>query len=395
MMAFSLAWITILGLFAHSAFRKIGLPGLLGLLLLGALGGPYGFDLIDQQVMELSSDLRKVALIVILFRAGLGIKRDTLNKVGKNAFKLSFIPCMMEGAAVMLTAYYVFGYPFLEAGMLGFILAAVSPAVIVPAMLKLIEAGKGEEKGVPTMILAGASLDDVVAITFLTSFLGIFAGSQMPLWRQVMSIPISIISGLLLGLVVAIMLLNLFNKVDMRHTKKTLIIVGAGIIMTTIEDVMEPFLPIASLIGIMFVGFIILERKPKIAEALAEKLNKIWVLAEVLLFTMVGAVVNIPLAIEAGLVGVVIIIIGLVARSAGVFLSTPSKEFTKQERLFCILSYTPKATVQAAVGTLPLAAGAIKGEEVLAFAVLAIVITAPIGAWLIQWGGKNLLTESR
>ncbi|RQD70497.1 MAG: sodium:proton antiporter [Tindallia sp. MSAO_Bac2] len=390
-MAISLALITILGMLFHSLFRKIGLPGLLGLLLLGALGGPYGLDFIDGQVVEISADLRQIALIVILLRAGLGIKRDTLNQVGVNALKLSFLPCIMEGMTITAAAFYLFNFSFLEAGMLGFIIAAVSPAVIVPSMLSFIEEGKGEEKGIPTMMLAGASLDDVVAITFLTSFIGIYSGRQVALWQQVLSIPMAIFTGLLLGLLVAVALLKLFNSIDIRHTKKTLILIGTGVLMTGVEDLMQGVVPMASLIGVMFVGFIILERMPRVAEALSSKLNKVWVLAEIVLFTMVGAVVNVPLALEAGLVGIALIVIGLSARSLGVFLSLAGKQHTMREKMFCIISYIPKATVQAAVGALPLAAGAVKGEEILAFAVLSIVITAPLGAWLIQWGGKNLL----
>ncbi len=390
-MALSLAWIVLLGMLFHSVFRKIGLPGLLGLLLLGVLGGPYGFNFIDEQVIEISADLRKVALIVILLRAGLGIKRETLNQVGVNALKLSFIPCVMEGMAIMAAAYYFFHYSFLEAGMLGFIIAAVSPAVIVPSMLRFIETGKGEKKGIPTMILAGASLDDVVAITFLTAFIGIYGGSQVALWQQFLSIPIAIITGLILGLAVAMILIMFFNRLDIRNTKKTLMLVGAGILMTGIEDALQSLLPVASLIGIMFVGFILLERKPDVASALSSKMNKVWVLAEIILFTMVGAVVNIPLALEAGLTGMILIGLGLAARSIGVFFSLSGKLFSARERLFCVVAYTPKATVQAAVGALPLAAGAPMGEEILAFAVLAIVLTAPVGAWLIQWGGESLL----
>lgn len=390
-MALSLAWIVLLGMFFHGVFRKIGLPGLLGLLMLGVLGGPYGLNFIDEQVIQISADLRKVALIVILLRAGLGIKRETLNQVGINALKLSFIPCVLEGIAVGMAAYYFLQYSFLEAGMLGFIIAAVSPAVIVPSMLRFIEEGKGEEKGIPTMILAGASLDDVVAITFLTAFIGIYGGAQVALWQQIISIPMAILTGLILGLMVAMILIGFFNRIDIRNTKKTLMLVGAGILMTGVEEVLQPFFPVASLIGVMFVGFIILERKPQVAAALSAKMNKVWVLAEIILFTMVGAVVNVPLALEAGLTGILLIGFALMARSVGVFFSLSGKKYLKRERVFCILAYVPKATVQAAVGSLPLAAGAPRGEEILAFAVLAIVLTAPVGAWLIQWGGNHLL----
>lgn len=390
-MAFSMAMITLLGLLFHKAFRKLHLPGLLGLLLLGMILGPYGLDLIDKTTLAVSSDLRKIALIIILLRAGLGISRDNLNEVGSEAVKISILPCVLEGSLVTFLAMQWLGYPFLEAGMLGFIIAAVSPAVIVPAMLELLETKKDINQRVPTLILAGASLDDVIAITFLSAFIGIFGGSSVHLFWQVASVPVSILTGLAAGGITAVVLLKLFGNHDIRHTKKALILVGAGILLTTAEEALQGILPMAALLGVMFAGFLILERMPKTANALSDKLSKVWILAEILLFVMVGAAVNFSLALDAGWWGLLLIGAGLSARSVGVLLSIPREGYARKEKAFCVIAYLPKATVQAATGALPLAAGAVFGEEILALAVLAIVVTAPLGAIGIQWGSRRLL----
>ena len=390
-MALSIAIITLLGLLFHKAFQKVNLPGLLGLLLLGMLLGPFGFNQIDETLLAISADLRKMALIIILFRAGLGISRDNLNRVGAEAVKISVIPCVLEGSLITFLAVTWLNYPFLEAGMLGFIVAAVSPAVIVPSMLSLMEDKEGINQRIPTLILAGASLDDVIAITFLSAFMGIFSGASVNLLWQLASVPVSIVIGLLLGGIVAVMLLQLFDHYDIRHTKKAMMLVGAGIVLTAMEDALQGIVPVAALLGVMFAGFLILERKPDVAQALADKLSKVWVLAEILLFVMVGAAVNFSLALEAGWWGLLLIAAGLAARSVGVLLSITGKHYTIKEKLFCVIAYIPKATVQAATGALPLAAGALYGEEILALAVMAIVVTAPLGAIGIQWGRKNLL----
>lgn len=393
-MALSIAIITLLGLFFHKMFRKFNLPGLLGLLLLGMLLGPFGLNQIDETTLTISADLRKVALIIILFRAGLGISRDNLNKVGPEAIRISVLPCVLEGSLITYLAMTWLGYPFLEAGMLGFIVAAVSPAVIVPAMLSLMEDKGGINQRIPTLILAGASLDDVIAITFLSAFIGIFGGASVNLLWQAASVPISIVTGLMLGGISAIILIRLFDHYNIRHTKKAMMLVGTGIVLTAIEEALQGIIPVAALLGVMFAGFLILERKPHVAEALAEKLSKVWVLAEILLFVMVGAAVNFSLALEAGWWGLLLIATGLAARSIGVLLSITGKHYTQKEKLFCVIAYIPKATVQAATGALPLAAGAIYGEEILALAVLAIVVTAPLGAIGIQWGRENLLKDN-
>ncbi|SCY82288.1 cation:proton antiporter domain-containing protein [Alkaliphilus peptidifermentans] len=390
-MAFSLAAIILLGLLANKLFTKIKLPGLLGMLLLGVLIGPYGLNYIDDSLMNISADLRKIALIVILLRAGLGIKRDELNKVGRAAFRLCFIPGVFEGVTIIIFSHMVLGFTIIEAGILGFIIAAVSPAVVVPQMLKFIEEGKGKEKAIPTIMLAGVSVDDVVAITIFSAFLGMYGNEGVSFSIQLLKIPISIATGIILGIITATLFLHLFNKYSIRHTKKALMLIGAAIIMTTLEDVLQPILPIASLLGVMTIGFILLERKPKLAEGLASKYNKIWVFAELLLFVLVGAQVNIYVAFDAGMIGLIIILLGLTARSIGVFLSLVGTNLNLKEKLFCIMAYTPKATVQAAIGAIPMAAGVPQGELILALAVLSIIITAPLGAIGIKYAGEKFL----
>jgi len=396
-MALSLALIIMLGLLFNRAFEKLKLPGLLGLLILGVILGPYGLDwlfkdfLLTEDVIRLSSDFRKIALIVILLRAGFGIKKETLEKVGVPALKLSCIPGVMEGFAVIGLAMYFLKFSFVEAGMLGFIIAAVSPAVVVPSMLKLVESGKGASKGIPTMILAGASIDDVIAITIFSSFLGMYGGSQVNLGRQLLNIPISIILGGLIGVGLGFALVWFFKKIHLRDTKKVLIILSIAILFNALEEVLSSYVPIASLLGVMAIGFIILEYYPKLAKRLSVKLNKIWVFAEILLFVLVGAQVNVGVAFQSGLVGLVIITGGLLARSLGVFISLIGSELNYKERLFCVIAYTPKATVQAAIGAVPLASGVVSGDVILAIAVLAIMVTAPIGAIGIRIAGQAYL----
>lgn len=392
-MALSLAIIVLLGLLFNTVFTRMKLPGLLGMLLLGILIGPFGFNLISRNLLEISSDLRMIALIVILIRAGFGINRETLNKVGISALKLSFIPGVFEGLTIMYVASALLDIPRIEAGMLGFILAAVSPAVIVPSMLSFIERKRGAKKGIPTLILAGASIDDVVAITIFSAIVGMYGGKHINLFRQLLNIPLSIALGILLGLIFSVVLLYLFNRYNIRNTKKTLMILGAAIIIKSLEDGLHDIVPIASLLGVMVIGFVILERKPKLAEALSSKFNKIWVFAEILLFVLVGAQVNVHLALDAGWLGLIILAIGLAARSLGVYVSLLGTDLSFKERLFCIISYIPKATVQAAIGAVPLSIGAPSGELILALAVLAIVVTAPLGAIGIKVAGERILSD--
>lgn len=392
-MAISLAIIIIFGLIFNKVFYKMKLPGLLGMLLLGIVIGPYGFNIINQEILNISADLRKIALIVILLRAGLGIKKETLKKVGIPAVKLSFIPGLLEGFTIIFISMYLFQLSFIEAGILGFIIAAVSPAVVVPQMLNLIDKDMGSDKGIPTLILTGASIDDVIAITIFSTFLGFYGGSQLNITQKIFNIPISIITGIISGTLIAFILIYLFKKYHLRDTKKALLMLSTAILLTGLEDLLTDVIPIASLIGVMAMGYILQEKYHIIGTRLASKFNKIWVFAEIMLFVLVGAEVNIYLALESGFLGLIIIFTGLLARGTGVLLSLIGTDLNWKERIFSIIAYTPKATVQAAIGAVPLAAGVESGELILAMAVLAIVITAPLGAAGIKFTGEKWLNK--
>ena len=392
-MALSLALIILFALLFGRFFKKLKLPALLGMLLIGIMLGPYGFDLISQDILNISSDLRMIALIVILIRAGLGIKKETLKKVGIPAVKLSFIPGLMEGTAVIFAAMYLLKFEFVEAGILAFIIAAVSPAVVVPQMLTFIEQQKGAKKGIPTLVLTGASVDDVVAITIFSAFLSIYGGQQVNILRQILNVPLAIFLGIVLGTLISLFLIYIFKKYHIRDTKKALLLLSFGILMNSVEHLLEGIVPIATLLGIMVIGFVIQERYSILGDRLSTKFNKIWIFAELMLFVLIGAEVNINLAFESGLIGLVIIFLGLTARSIGVLLSLVGTHLNIKEKAFCVLAYTPKATVQAAIGAITLAAGVASGELILALAVLSIVVTAPLGAVAIKAAGKHWLSD--
>lgn len=390
-MAASLAIIILLGLPANKLFEKLKMPGLLGILILGIIIGPYGLNLLQQDIINVSNDLRKIALIIILLRAGLGIHKDDLIKNGSSALKLSCIPGLIEGFFISLTAVKLLNFSFIEGGILGFIIAAVSPAVVVPSMLKLIENHVGETKGIPTLILAGASIDDVFAITIFSVFLGLYSGTHINIGIKLLSIPISILLGVVAGIIIGLILIKIFDNYHIRDTKKLLLILGFAILLTEIENLLELKIQIASLLGVMTIGFIIMDKLPDVGERLSTKLNKVWVFAELLLFILVGAQVNIHVAFDAGKVGVIIILIGLLGRSLGVLISLWGTDLNWKERFFCVISYIPKATVQAAMGAVPLSLGVESGETILAISVLSILITAPIGAMGIDYFSEKLL----
>jgi solute carrier family 9B (sodium/hydrogen exchanger), member 1/2 len=390
-MATSLGIIVILGLIANVLFTKIKLPGLLGMLILGVFLGPYGFNLLQTDVLRASGDFRKIALIIILLRAGIGISREDLNKVGKTAIKMSCIPGLIEGFFIAFAAMKFLGFTFIQGGILGFIIAAVSPAVIVPAMLNFMEKRVGTNKGIPTLILAGASIDDVVAITIFSTFLGLYSGSHVNIGIKLLGIPVSILLGIGAGAIIGFIMVRVFKKYHIRDTKKVLLIIGASVLLTALETLLKSKIEIAGLLGVMTIGFIILEKMPHVGKRLSLKLNKIWVFAEILLFVLVGAEVNVEVALNAGAIGIVVILIGLVGRSLGVLISVMGTNLNWKERVFCVIAYIPKATVQAAIGAVPLSLGVASGEVILAIAVLSILITAPLGAIAINASSTRLL----
>lgn len=390
-MALSIAIIIFFGMISNYLFQKIKIPGLLGMLIVGVIVGPHSLNWLDQSILDISSDLRTIALIIILLRAGFGLNRHEVTKVGKTAIKLSFIPGLFEGITVMVISFWLLDLDFIQGGMLGFILAAVSPAVVVPLMLKLKESRLGTNKGIPTLVLSAASVDDVFAITIFTTFMGIYANKNFNIGLQLLNIPVSILLGILLGLVIGFILVWLFKKYHIRDTNKVILILSIAIFMVTLEKSLSNIIMIASLLGVMALGFIITERKPELGARLSSKFGKVWLFAELFLFVLVGAEVNLQVALNAGLIGLLVITIGLIARSFGVFLATIKSGLNRKEKIFVGFSFLPKATVQAAIGAIPLSYGVENGELILAIAVLSIIFTAPLGAILISRTAPILL----
>ena len=402
-MLFSFAFFILIAIGLSKLFEKLRLPGLLGMILTGIILGEYSKNyivnilkldflepfFISDKILSISSDLRLCALIVILIRAGLGIDRESLKKIGNVALKMSCIPCLFEGFTIMMVTHLLLGFPLPICGTLGFIIAAVSPAVVVPEMLSLKEKNLGKEREIPTLILAGASIDDIFAITLFSSFLSLSLGKNVNIYKEFLKIPLSIIIGIVLGGVIGIILVKFFKKYHIRDTRKAIIFLMVGIIFHQLETL--NIFPIASLLGIMTMGFIILEKYPILAKRLSTKFNKIWVFSEIILFVLIGAAVNIKVIFSSSSVGVIIVLIGLVGRMLGVGVSLFGSNLNKKERLFCGLSYIPKATVQAAISGIPLAMGVPHGEILLAIGVLSIIISVPIGVIGIRMGQTRLL----
>lgn len=390
-MAFSIALIALLGLSCDYLFRRMRLPGLVGMLLVGVFIGPYVLDLLSPEMITVSGDFRKIALIVILLRAGFELRRDTLNRVGRAALTMSVIPAVFEIAGVMLVAAPLLGMTYLEAALLGAILGAVSPAVVVPMMIDLMDRGLGTRKGIPTLILGASSVDDVFVIVLFTSLLGMYGSGEVNLWFKLAELPISIGLGIAAGLIPGYFLYLLFKTYDWRPPKRTIVVMGTAIFLTWLETAIEHYVPMASLLSVMAVGFIILEKSEGIAHVISQKLKKLWVFAELLLFVLVGAQVNVQVAWKAGLAGMAVIGVGLLFRSVGTYISLFGSDLNVKEKLFCVVAYIPKATVQAAIGAVPLAAGVASGEVILAVAVLSILLTAPMGAIGIKVLGERIL----
>ena len=402
-MLFSFAFFILIAIGLSKLFEKLRLPGLLGMILTGIILGEYSKNyivnilkldflepfFISDKILSISSDLRLCALIVILIRAGLGIDRVSLKKIGNVALKMACIPCLFEGFTIMMITHLLLGFPLPICGTLGFIIAAVSPAVVVPEMLSLKEKNLGKEREIPTLILAGASIDDIFAITLFSSFLSLSLGKNVNIYKEFLKIPLSIIVGIILGGVIGIILVKFFKKYHIRDTRKAIIFLMVGITFHQLEAL--NIFPIASLLGIMTMGFIILEKYPILAKRLSTKFNKIWVFSEIILFVLIGAAVNIEVIFSSSSVGVIIILIGLIGRMLGVGVSLFGSNLNKKERLFCGLSYIPKATVQAAISGIPLAMRVPHGEILLAIGVLSIIISVPIGVIGIRMGQTRLL----
>lgn len=388
----SLALIFLCGLLLGSIFQKIKLPPLLGMIITGIILGPHTLNLIDQSVLSISSDLRQIALIIILTRAGLNLDINSLKKVGRPAILMCFVPACFEIIGMVLLAPPLLGISILDALIMGTVVAAVSPAVIVPKMLKLIETGYGKDKSIPQMIMAGASVDDVFVIVLFTSFTGLAQGESFsPI--SLIQVPISIILGIGLGILIGILLGFFFKKVHMRDSIKVIIILSISFLLVTLENSLKGIVPISGLIAIMSIGISLQKIRSDASKRISTKFSKLWVAAELMLFVLVGATVDIKYAFSAGIMAIVLIFGVLVFRMIGVLICLIKTKLNKKERLFCMIAYCPKATVQAAIGSIPLTMGLSCGNIVLTVAVLSILITAPLGAFFIELLYKKLLKK--
>lgn len=392
-MLLSIALILLVGMSASWICKKIKLPGLLGMLATGIVLGPYVLNLIDSSILNISSELRKIALIIILTRAGLGLDITGLKKIGRPAILMCFLPASFELLGIILIAPGALGMSVLEAAIMGAVLAAVSPAVVVPRMVKLMDNGYGTAKGIPQLILAGASVDDVYVIVLFSTFIGMMQGKGASIINFV-NIPVSIILGMGIGILAGYLLAMYFEKIHIRDTVKVLLILSISFILVATEDMLDTPIKFSALIAIMFVGVGLHKKRDVVAKRLSQKYEKLWIASEVFLFVLVGATVNINYLGNMGIKALIVIFGALIFRMAGVFVCLIKTELNKKERLFTMMAYTPKATVQAAIGGIPLALNFACGETVLTIAVLAIVITAPLGAFAMDLSYKKLLRRN-
>ena len=389
-MLLSVALILIVGMSLGWLCQKIKLPSLLGMLITGILLGPYVLNLIDASILGISAELRKIALIIILTRAGLSLDLSGLKKIGRPAVLMCFVPASFEIIGILIFAPKLMGLTTLEAAIMGAVLAAVSPAVVVPRMVKLMDEGYGTREGIPQLILAGASVDDVYVIVLFSTFVSMMQGGGTSVIKFI-NIPISIALGIAIGLVAGAALAFLFAQIHIRDTAKVLIILSISLLLVAAEDAMTTAITFSSLISIMFVGVGLQRKRPEAARRLSAKYGKLWVGAEVFLFVLVGATVNITYLSHVGLKALIVIAGALVFRMLGVFVCLLGTGLRRKEKLFTMMAYTPKATVQAAIGGIPLALGFACGDTVLTAAVLAIVLTAPLGAFAIDFSYRKLL----
>lgn len=391
-MLLSISLILIIGMSAGWICKKIKLPSLIGMLATGIILGPYVLNLLDASILGISAELRKIALIIILTRAGLGLDLSGLKKLGRPAVMMCFVPASFELVGMVLLAPRLMGLTVLESAILGAVLAAVSPAVVVPRMVKLMDEGYGVKEGIPQLILAGASVDDVYVIVLFSTFIGMMQGERASVINFI-NIPISIFLGIAIGLLLGISLAFYFQKVHIRDTSKVLIILSISFLLVVIEDRLATPITFSALIAIMFIGIGLQRKRAVVAKRLSVKYGKLWVAAEVFLFVLVGASVNIGYLGKVGLKAIVLIIGALVFRMFGVFVCLLGTSLNGKERMFAMMAYTPKATVQAAIGGIPLSLGFACGDTVLTVAVLAIVLTAPLGAFAIDLSYKKVLKK--
>lgn len=387
----SLALIFIAGIFAGEAARRLKLPPLFGMLVAGILLGPACLNLLSDTMLSLSAELRQLALVIILLRAGLSLDLNDLKKVGRPAVLMCFLPACFEIAAMLILAPMFFGITIIEAAILGSVLAAVSPAVIVPKMLKLMETGYGTEKSIPQMILAGASVDDVFVIVLFSIFTSLALNGTFSV-MSLAQIPCSILLGILAGVMAGFFIHWLLKRLP-SPSLKVLLLLSAALLLTALETALKGSIAFSGLLAVMSMGIVIQKKETMTAQVLSKSFSSLWNGGEILLFVLVGAAVNIKYAASAGGSAFILIFLVLIMRMLGVFCCLLKTNLNKGERLFCMIAYTPKATVQAAIGSIPLAMGLPCGELVLTIAVLSILITAPLGAFMIDTTYPRLLKK--
>jgi len=391
-MLLSLALILITSLFLGGVMNRLKLPALLGMLLSGILLGPFVFNQISPKLLDISSEIRQIALIIILFRAGLSLDLSDLKKVGRPAFFLCFVPATFEILAVTFLGPLLLGLSTLDAAILGSILAAVSPAVVVPRMLHLMEAGYGRDHRIPQMIMAGASVDDIYVIVVFTGLIALSTGGTFG-WLTLTNVPLAVILGATIGYLLGCGLVVFFKKVHMRDTVKVILLLSASFFLVSLESALVGKFAFSGYIAVMALGIAILKNYAILAKRLSGKFSKVWVAAELFLFVMVGAAVQISSLQTVGFLAVALILLALVVRSLGVLLSLSKTSLTSKEKRFCVYAYLPKATVQAAIGSIPLSLGLASGNTLLSVAVLSILISAPLGAILIDTTYARLLQK--
>lgn len=396
----SLSFIFLVGLAMGAICQKLKLPRIIGMLATGIVLGPYVLDLLDPSILSISADLRKMALIIILLKAGLSLNLDDLKKVGRPAIMMSFVPASFEIIGYLLFAPAILGITRVEAAVMGSVLAAVSPAVVVPRMVQLMETKYGTEKAIPQMIMAGASCDDIFVIVLFTTFLSMAQGGSADI-KAFANIPVSIILGIILGVIVGCLLYLFFEtayakKHYVRNSMKVIIVLGFSFLLIAIEGWLEGKIAVSGLLAVVSMACVLkMKCTAFVSKRLSEKFGKLWLAAEVILFVLVGAAVDIRYTLDAGLAAVAMIFIALIFRSFGVLLCTVKTDLSVKERVFCVIAYLPKATVQAAIGSVPFAAGLPCGKIVLSVAVMAIIITAPLGAFGMDFSYKKFLTREK
>ncbi len=394
----SLALIFLVGLAAAGICQLLKLPRILGMLAVGIILGPYVWNFLDSSILGISADLRQMALIIILIKAGLSLNLSDLKKVGRPAVLMSFVPASFEILAYVLFAPAILGITRIEAAVMGAVLGAVSPAVVIPRMVQLMEENYGTEKSIPQMILAGASCDDIFVIVLFTTFTGMCQGGQIQM-SEFAKIPLSILAGVLLGGIAGWFLVQFFETTYarnhyVRNSMKVLIVLGTAFLLAAAEDWLEGVIPVSGLLAVVSMACVLkMKSTGFVSRRLSEKFGKLWLAAEVMLFVLVGAAVDIRYMAQAGFLAVIMIVLALIIRAVGVWLCLLGTNLNGKERLFSVIAYVPKATVQAAIGSVPLAMGLPCGNIVLSVAVLAIIITAPLGALGMDFTYRRLLEK--